>query len=421
MNPYELFWNYHEHNQVPYLKEDKRYNSHDIKTSLADRKTLQLVKLMYKEQGETPTYLRQVMDIDILDVCDNMARANLSTPRYSPRSKDTSRTSETTGHQGGTTSDMQEVKGSAIGTEQNDTLSTTPSIIAPVDLPPRIDLTPPLVLRLSQVGGDAITQAAAQTGACKERTVLLCDTLFLGSFHRRRLLSLATMMNAVVGMDWVRAVASKVVGMEQPVGFGMLDGRPKYEDRHVHYHGGVRKFVELYQTMGDNSVITFSLENSEFAIHMPDFRTGMEKLLVRGNSSQHKSETLVGESLSLVMFACSIGLPLRKLYTPYQFMSKWKNSRFFNVNRDNIVRTILRGLLNSEQVVGNETTQLLLRYEQQQPLFAFDSENSNTTRQSVSTYFYKHWYSYPSKPELSTIVLRVNAIKHFCLSTNTEM
>jgi hypothetical protein len=102
-------------------------------------------------------------------------------------------------------------------------------------------------------------------------------------------------------------------------------------------------------------------------------------------------------------------------------MSKWKNFRFFNVNRDNIVRTILRGLLDSKQVVGNETTQLLLRYEQKQQLFAVDIEDSNTTRQSVSTYFYNQWYSFPSKPELSTIVLRVNALKRFCLSPNTEM
>ena len=97
-------------------------------------------------------------------------------------------------------------------------------------------------------------------------------------------------------------------------------------------------------------------------------------------------------------------------------MSKWGKFRFFNVNRDNIVRTILRGMLGSEQVVGNETTQLLLRYEQQQQLFVVE----NSARQSVSTYFYNQWYSYPSEPELATIVLRLNAVKHFCLETTTE-
>ena len=102
-------------------------------------------------------------------------------------------------------------------------------------------------------------------------------------------------------------------------------------------------------------------------------------------------------------------------------MSKWKKFRFFNVNRDNVVRTVLRDLLGSEPVVGNETTQLLLQYEQKQQMFAVGIENSNTTRQSVSTYFYNQWYSYPSKTELSTILLRLNAIKQFCFLNKTSL
>jgi len=404
MNPYELFWNYHINDRVPYVQEDKRYESHEIKASLEDRKTLQLVWLMYKEQGVAPTYLQQVLDIDIDDVCDTRARSNLATP-LGARNNDTS------------------VVGS-VGTKQ---FSTIPSTIDPALT---VHFTPTQSLNLSQsstfsqgyglatVG--AVPQTSMETGVCKKKAVLVCDTLFLGSFHRQRLLSLAKVMNAVVDMDWVRAVASTVVGMDDPTGFVMLDDRHKYKDRHVHYRGGVRQCIELYQTMGDNSVITFSLENSEFAIHMSDFRTGMIRQLGQ-SGTQHKSETLVGESLSLVMVACSIGLPLRKLYTPSNFMSKWKKFRFFNVNRDNVVRTVLRDLLGSEPVVGNETTQLLLQYEQKQQMFAVGIENSNTTRQSVSTYFYNQWYSYPSKTELSTILLRLNAIKQFCFLNKTSL
>ena len=421
MNPYELFWNYHKHDQLPYLKQDKRYESHEIQASLADRKTLQLVLLMYKEKGATPRYLQQLMDIDVTDelaLCDSLTQANLSTPRYAPRAKDsTGPLSTNTGQQGETILDTPTVGGVGAGTGNPEQLSTTPPTVTPLatGLPSPLRL-PPLAVK---VKGDATPQTKQDMGVCKERTVLLCDTLFLGSFHRRRLLSLARLMNAVVDMDWVRAVASRVVGVNDRAGFVMLDDRLKYKDRHVHYRGGVRKFIELYQTMDDHSVTTFSLEDSGVAIHMSDFRAVMKKQLVRGTSSQHNSGTLVGESLSLVILACSIGLPLRHLYTPHHFMSKWKSFRFFNVNRDNVVRTILRGVLDSEKVVGNETTQLLLRYEQQQPFFSFDIGNSTTTSQSVSTYFYKQWYSYPSKPELSTIVLRVDALKHFCLTPAT--
>lgn len=218
-------------------------------------------------------------------------------------------------------------------------------------------------------------------------------------------------------MDWVRAVASKVIGMK-PKGFCMLDNREGYQDRHVHYCGGTLQFLELYQSLDEETVVTFSLENSDFAIHLTDFRTSMTNKLARGSLSQRKSESLVDESLSLTMFACSIGLPLRKMYTPALFMSKWKTSRFSNVNRANVVRLILRGLLDDEPAVGNETTHLLTKYEEKQHLFTVDIEEINNTTQSVSTYFYNQWYSYPSAPELSTIVVRLNAIKQTILKSS---
>tara|TARA_B110000091_G_scaffold130897_1_gene140335 strand:- start:6682 stop:7833 length:1152 start_codon:yes stop_codon:yes gene_type:complete len=381
MNPYELFWNYHHHRRLPYLAQDHQYESSQIKSSLADRKTLQLVLLMYKERGEHPTYLQQLLDDDIVNVCDKLERANLVTPRYVPRNTDPPPPETNTGQRGETKSGTLE-GGTAI---------------------------PPLTINRGTV-----PQTKQETTLCKQTPVLLCDTLFLGSFHSRRLLSLAKLNKAVVDMEWVRAVASKVVGMDE-TGFCILDKRPQYEDRHVHHHGGVLEFLRLYLTMNDKTVDTFSLENSDFAIHMQDFRTRMNNHLRRGTSDRRNATSLVGESLSLTMLACAIGVPVRRMYTPANFMSKWKSFRFFNVNRENVIRTMLRGQLNSEQVVGNETAQLLLNYQVNQELFTVGLDNLNTTQQTVTTYFYNQWYSYPTMQELSTIIIRLNAIKQQCL------
>ena len=386
MNPYELFWNYHHHHRLPYSGKDQQYESAQIKSSLADRKTLQLVLMMYKEKGEHPTYLQQLLDDDMNDVCDKLERSTMATPRYAPQN---------------TTVPVPyapnpETKTGQLGETKSATLKVGTAI-------------PPLTINK---GTDP--QLKHETKRCQQASVLLCDTLFLGSFHGRRLLSLAKLNNAVVDMEWVRAVASKVVGMDID-GFVMLDNRrPDLEARHVHHHGGVLEFLRLYQSMNDQTVDTFSLEKSDYAIHMQDFRTRMNNHLRRAHSNRRSAAALVRESLSLTMLACAIGVPLRRLYTPAQFMSKWKSFRFFNVNRENVIRTMLRGQLSSEQVVGNETAQLLLNYQRNQELFTVGLDNLNTTQQTVTTYFYNQWYSYPTMPELSTIIIRLNAIKQQC-------
>lgn len=385
MNPYELFWHYHHHHQLPYSGKDHQYESSQIKASLADRKTLQLVLMMYKERGVPPTYLQQLLDDDILDVCDKLERAKMVTPRYGPRN---------TGPHPLETQTL-ETKTGQVGETKSDTRGGGTAI-------------PSLVINRGTV-----PPTKQETKRCQHTSVLLCDTLFLGSFHGRRLLSLAKLNKAVVDMEWVRAVASKVVGMDQ-TGFCMLDERLPYEDRHVHHHGGVLEFLRLYQSMNDETVDTFSLEKSDYAIHMQDFRTSMNNHLRRGTSHRRSAAALVGESLSLTMLACAIGVPLRKMYTPAHFMSKWKSFRFFNVNRENVIRTMLRGQLGSEQVVGNETAQLLLHYQTNQELFTVGLDNLNTTQQSVTTFFYNQWYSYPTRQELSTIIIRLNAIKQQC-------
>lgn len=369
MNPYELFWNYNRYQTLPYSQSDDQYSDEEIQNSLQDPKIRQLVLLMYKERRTYPTYIQRLLNGGDDDICDRLGRSTLS------------------GDETIVNPDTVEQKEHSAGLDGD-------GVRRPFEIRFDADWTMP---------STAETKSDIRKKGCKEDAVLLCDTLFEGSFHKSRLISLAKLLKAEVKMDWVKAVASKVVGRNDPKGFCMLDDRDTYKDRHIHYYGGIEKFINLYQTLDEESVVTFSLQNSNFAIHLTDFKTSMTNKLARSTLTK----SLIDDSLSLTMLACSIGLPLRKMYTPDIFMSKWKTSRFKHVNRANIVRLILRDLLDGEQVVGNETTQLLLDYEKKQHLFTVDINKTN----QVSTYFYNQWYSYPTTPELSDILVRLNAIK----------
>ena len=235
-----------------------------------------------------------------------------------------------------------------------------------------------------------------------------CDTIFT-QFHAKRIQSLAKGLNSTVTMKWVRVVASNV---QPPThvndGFKMLHKHDKgnenqLQNRHVHIYGNVKEFVKCYATASTQNVITFSLYNSEEAIHIQSLKEQLEQ---RTSNSSDESDSLL-----LLMCSCSIGLPTRQMYTPCQFMAKWTSSRYKVVNNGHLVCTILKGKVGLDrQIDGVQSAQLIHAYNDSSLSFVV-SENNKSTPLS---YFVTQWYSYPDESDLRGMLTHLKKIKKYC-------
>jgi len=241
---------------------------------------------------------------------------------------------------------------------------------------------------------------------CPSEMKFACDTLFT-QFHVRRIRSLAKVLNASVPMKWVKVVASKIKPKKHSgSGFKMLHHYrdKKKQNRHIHIYGTVQEFIKQYNNATDDNIITFSLDNSDEAIHIQHLKKELQKFI---SITSNKSDTLL-----LLMASCSIGIPTRKMYTPKQFMTKWKNCKYKVVNNSHIVRTILKGKVEFDRKIdGVEYQQLLDVYNKNKHSFRVD-ENQNKTPLG---YFTTQWYSYPNESDLRDIWSHLTDVKNHCL------
>ena len=259
-----------------------------------------------------------------------------------------------------------------------------------------------------------------------------CDSLFVNTrWQLEQLNNIAKYTKSVVCMTWVKAVASQVRGATGSGFMALHDS-----DRHVHVVGNVSKCLELLlnepahriEEVGDHVevtpskvVTTFSWTiNSPSAIHIQDLQLAMRKVTKCKKFLMRKLTTvqLIAEwnkpvqrdddtPILLLMEACSIGLPTKKMFKSSEFLQRWENYRFKEVCEKNIIITILRDKFGTLEQIGVEATQLLEQYSSNKELFS-----TKVVVDQYYPYFFNQWYSYPSPTEMPNLLHRVTVLKN---------
>ncbi|MDA7838951.1 hypothetical protein N9A45_01290 [bacterium] len=221
-----------------------------------------------------------------------------------------------------------------------------------------------------------------------------CNNYFLYK-SRTRVNTLASLFKARSTMQWVKAVASKVVVNDEQVdtnSFELWSGT----DRHVHISD--QSPCVFIEALANDTCKTFSWTlQDEHVINLDKLRQSLSKMIADDDRAL------------FAILTCSIGLPTYGLYTPETFIRHWHNYRFKRINNANVIKTVCRELFSvAEEVTPKTEVSLLLeRYSKQ----AFVIEE---TPKTAEAYMFRHWYSYPTETELRQLVERANAIRERC-------
>lgn len=223
-----------------------------------------------------------------------------------------------------------------------------------------------------------------------------CNAYFLFK-SKTRIQTLATYLQAVVKMDWVKAVASLLVAYDEPV---VEKDFELYSDsrRHVHMAGPTPcHFVEALNNP-DCKTFSWSVRD-DTAYHLEGIRHDLRPVLSKNNP----------DVTAFVILLCSIGLPTHKMYTPKSFLEHWRSYRYKRLTNANVVRTICRPLFPKPENIPYELEIdfLLEKYDNQ-------ANHIVDAAETVETYMFQHWYSRPTVSVLSQLVDSANAIKDRC-------
>jgi hypothetical protein len=229
-----------------------------------------------------------------------------------------------------------------------------------------------------------------------------CDVLFVNrGWHKNQINNIAKNTHCTVDMPWVKAVASSVIG-EISNDFCMIHD----SNRHVHVIGGVKQFLQAFNNpLGEVTTFSWTI-NSQKAIHVTDFKAALQKMAPPDSVNQ-----VMDAPLLLLMIACSIGLPTKKLYNSVTFLTHWKKYKYKLLSDRSIITTVLRDKFSSIAKIGIESQQLLDEYTHHNHLFSI---NSRAT--TVTNYFFDEWYSYPSPTEMQHLLERVVVLKESLLN-----
>lgn len=236
----------------------------------------------------------------------------------------------------------------------------------------------------------------------KSAAIAKCDTLCVNhGWHKNQINNIAKNTHCTVDMQWVKAVASSVIG-EISNDFCMIHD----SNRHVHVIGGVKQFLQAFNNpLGEVTTFSWTI-NSQKAIHVTDFKAALQKMAPPESEKQ-----VMDAPLLLLMIACSIGLPTKKMYNSVTFLTRWKNYRYKILSNRSIITTILRDKFSSIAKIGIESKQLLDEYTHHSHLFS-----TNSTATTVKNYFFDEWYSYPSPTEMQHLLERVVVLKESLLN-----
>lgn len=205
---------------------------------------------------------------------------------------------------------------------------------------------------------------------------------------------LVSFLGASVPIEWVRECASSLYinipfaeNIDQEAFVLLQDGN----GRHVHHiNNSVAQFLQtLSEFLFGNrtDTITWQFSNSKKAIHMAKLADVLMK------ECPHNP-------LAFIIFACSLGIPTVRLMKTRDFLTRWK--KFNHLSQDVVVKMLLRPKFATE-TTENEAVILFNDYVQHIQEFIPMEVNSNT----IETYFYEKYYSYPTPDEMKYIWDRI--------------
>lgn len=253
---------------------------------------------------------------------------------------------------------------------------------------------------------------------------------------------LAHTCESVVSYDWVRYAANhwylesepdatdndKVEKTARARPIDWDDVEDQLDDKgHVHaISNNIAKFVDVFQTF-----LTTSNDGptAPDEMHMLtwQFRVGGPVVFVY--SSLEKHTTLVRRLCSmsetpceLMCVACSIGLPLHGVFTPWQFIKQWVFEQWSRLETTEslVLLSLRRRLAPLLHELGTDIhwTQLLELYREKHKMFEqYDYSLLDTAAYDIDAYFFKHVYQYPQPGEWSSLMGRVAYLMDVHVST----
>ena len=213
-----------------------------------------------------------------------------------------------------------------------------------------------------------------------------CDQTFY-SKSTARIDAFAKYLGARVSMEWVRACASKV----DPPEAMTIEMSDETSDRHIHVvEPDVSIFLKLLQSNPDTTITFSRTATARYAIHLPLLYNKL-------------SNICTNHPVLWFMIACSIGIPTYDMYTPQTFFCKWKKEPNRKLlNNENIIKTILRPIIQTNGIQETEIQQLIRSFHE------MESDFKNTaTVNSVDDYMFKRIYAYPTSNEIEHLFDRV--------------
>jgi len=251
---------------------------------------------------------------------------------------------------------------------------------------------------------------------------------------------LAHTCESVVSYDWVRYAADhwylesepnatgndkvEKTARARPIAWGEV-GDQLADKGHIHaISDNIAKFVDVFQTF-----LTRPNDGPAAQLNMLTWQFRVDGPVVFVYSSLEKHTTLVRRLCSmsetpceLMCVACSIGLPLHGVFTPWQFIKQWVSEQWSRLETTEslVLLSLRRRLAPLLHELGTDIhwTQLLELYREKHKMFEqYDYSLLDTAAYDIDAYFFKHVYQYPQPGEWSSLMGRVAYLMDVHVST----
>lgn len=263
-------------------------------------------------------------------------------------------------------------------------------------------------------------------------SLALCDDVDEAMFVKSipGLEMLAHICESVVSYDWVRFAANhwylesdpdttddkKVRDTARAVPIAWADVNDQLNDKgHVHaISNDIGKFVELFQNLpGDD-------ERGQLRLLTWQFRKDGPVVLVYSSLQRHTTLVRRLRSMSetpceLMCAACSIGLPLHGMFTPWQFIKQWVTEHWSRLETTEslVLLSLRRRFAPLLHELGTDVhwTQLLELYRGKYKMFEqYDYSLLDQQAYDIDAYFFKHVFQYPQPGEWTSLMGRVSQL-----------
>lgn len=129
-------------------------------------------------------------------------------------------------------------------------------------------------------------------------------------------------------------------------------------------------------------------------------------------------DSLVENVMEFLCIACSIGLPLHRIFTSWQFLNQWVEENWYTVrtSEELALLSLRRRLKPLLKKLGTDVhwSQCIDWYRKEYNIFTLSLDNyeqySDVDNVDIEKYFFEHIYSYPKPGEWTGLLIRLREI-----------